>query len=341
MTESVSASYFDGKVSRAHQVTLTVCDGIATIRGDTERAAPLASLHVSERTKHSARRVSYADGAYLEIQDKVAFAALLQDSGHVDSFVVRMQQSWRHALLAALAIIVLLVAGYLYALPKLSKVIANALPIKVERSAGNGALVFLDQHVFAPSELPATRQDAIRARFRALSPPKSDAPPYKIVFRSSKIGANAFALPSGDIVVTDAMVKLMETDALLMPILAHELGHLHEHHLMQRIVQDSAIGALSTLLFGDVSAVVANIPTLLLDLRYSRDAEREADDYAIAMMQKNSIPLSVMVSGFQKMQTVSTDPAPYLASHPSTAERIARIRQAADGAETGIEAGAK
>lgn len=332
MTESVSAHYFDGKVSRAHQVTLTVSDGIATIHGDTERAAPLADLRVSERTRHGTRRVTFPDDAYLEVHDQAAFTALLQASGHADSMVVKMQQSWRHTLVAVGIIIVLLVLGYLYALPAVSKVIAHAVPVKLERSVGNGALEFLDKHIFAPSQLTAARQDAIRTRFRALMPPKENVPPYTIVFRSSKIGANAFALPSGDIVVTDAMVKLMIKDELLMPILAHELGHLHEHHLMQRIVQGSAIGAVSTLIFGDVSAVVANIPTLLLDLHYSRDAEREADDYAIAMMQKNAIPLSVMVNGFEKMQTISSDPASYLASHPSTAERIARIRQAGDSA---------
>lgn len=311
-----------------YRVTLSVDAGIATIAGEAERTCRLGDLRVSERTRNNRRKVTFPDEAYLEIHDSNAFDALLAETGYRDSAVVRMQQSWRRTLIAALLVAAIFVLGYLYGLPLTAKIIADALPEKVERTIGNGTLAFLDQRIFSPSMLPAARRDAIAARFKALAPPQNDAPAYEIVFRKSRIGPNAFALPSGQIVLTDEMVRLIDNDDQLMSVLAHELGHLHERHLTRRIVQSSAIGAVMTMIFGDVSAIVANIPTLILDLKYSRDAEREADDYAIAMLKKNGIPLSQMIAGFEKMKDNNGESAPYLSTHPPTAERIEHIRQA-------------
>jgi Zn-dependent protease with chaperone function len=182
--------------------------------------------------------------------------------------------------------------------------------------------------MFLPSELSEKRRAAIVDGFKRLSPPKAGVPAYEIVFRKSKIGPNAFALPSGQIVLTDEIVNLMNDDVAVMGILAHELGHLHERHLMRRVIQGSAIGAVATVLFGDVSAVVANVPTLLVDMKYSRDAERDADDYAIALFKANRMDLSNLARVFEKLGEKSDNPMPYISSHPASSERIARIRAA-------------
>ncbi len=322
----IPAYYFDGKTSRRMRVELWVEAGEARIAGEAERVCPIADLRVSERTRHAARKVTYPDGAYLEIQDNAAFNEMLQASGHQEPLVVRLQQSWRNSLLAAFALVAVLVLGYLYGLPAASKALAHALPEQVERTIGRETLGILDARLLEPSRLPAQRQRAIVERFAGLRPPHQGAPAYRIVFRKSKIGPNALALPSGDIVLTDEIVELVNDDDALMGILAHELGHLHERHIMQRIIQASSIGAAATALFGDVSALLANIPTFLADQKYSRDAEREADDYAVAMLKANGLGLSGLRRAFDRLAEVSGDTVPYLSSHPPTAERIERMR---------------
>lgn len=326
---AVAAFYFDGQTSRRHQVRLAVDGDVAIITGDVERGCPLAQLRVSERSVHAARKVSYPDGAYLEIADRAAFAALLDATGHRDGVVVRLQQSWRGALTAAIATVVVLVLGYWLVLPPAASLLAHALPVAIERRLGDGVLDLLDQHVFAPSQLPLARRAQLSARFALLSPPYPGTPPHRIVFRKSRIGANAFALPSGDIVMTDEMVNLMPDDDALMGVLAHELGHLHERHLTRRIIQGSAVAASATLLFGDVSSVVAALPPLLLDLKYSRDAEREADDYAIAMLRHNGIAPEHLAEVFVRLDQIAGTVPAYLSSHPAGPERIAHIRAAA------------
>jgi Zn-dependent protease with chaperone function len=324
----VAAFYFDGKSSRRHSVTVTVRDEVAVINGDIRRECALDDLRVSERFRNAKRKVTFPDGAYLEILDPVAFDALLARTGFQDSFVVRMQQSWRGALSAFAATAVLLVAGYLYGLPAAASLAAKVLPVDVERMLGRETLAFLDKRMLSPSALPPSRQQAIIGRFRALVPPADGMPAYEIVFRKSRIGPNAIALPSGHIVLTDELVLLVGNDDAIMAVLAHELGHLHERHLTRRLIQGSMIGAGATLLFGDVSSVIANIPTVMLDLKYSRDAEREADDYAVAMLKKNGISASALIRVFEALEDESGAPPPYLSSHPPASERIARIRGA-------------
>ncbi|MYM37553.1 M48 family metalloprotease [Duganella sp. FT94W] len=328
---AIAARYFDGRSSRLHRVTLTVEDGHAVLRGDAERREPLHALQVSERSRHAARKVSFADGAYLEVDDSAAFATLLRQTGHRDGWVVRLQHSWRAVLAAAAATVALLWLGYLYLLPALAAGIAAALPPAVERQLGAGVLKLLDDRMLAPSTLSPLRQAALSERFRRLQPPQGATPAWRLQFRSSRIGPNAFALPSGDIVMTDQLVKLLDNDAAVMAVLAHELGHLHEHHGMRRVIQGSIVTAVSGLVFGDLSTLMATAPALLLDMKYSRDAEREADDYAVAMLVHNGLGVQPLVDVFARFQALERKQGGdfgYLSSHPPSAERLARIRDA-------------
>lgn len=329
----VAAIYFDGKTSRLHHVEFLVqgdiaqvCEASNTLHASVIRSCPLSELRVSERTRHAPRKVTFSDGAYLEINDHASFNAILDSTGYQDSAVVQLQQSWTGTLAALAAVIMTLTLGYLYGLPAVAKVAAFSTPVSVERKLGDGLLEFLDKHIFQPSKLPAAKQAELRERFQRLRPPREGSPKYQLVFRKSAIGPNAFALPSGDIIITDEIIALMKDDDAVMGVLAHELGHLHERHMTRRIIQSSAVGAVATLLFGDVSAVIANIPTLMLDMKYSRDAETEADDYAMQMMDANGIAREHLAAAFEKLEALAPGISPYISSHPSGSERVMRIR---------------
>lgn len=323
---ALAGRYFDGKSSRPHQVTLSVQGGQARLEGDVQRQCALHDLRVSERSLGSARNITFPDGAYLEMNEPAAFDLLLRATGYRDSWVLRLQQSWRGALTAALATCGALALLYYVVLPPASDGLARMVPVALEHKLGQGLLELLDQHMLRPSRLAPQRQRQLQTAFARLTPPAPGTPAYRILFRSSAIGPNAFALPSGDIVMTDELVKLMPGDAAVLGVLAHELGHLHERHLMRRLIQSSAIAAVATLLFGDASALVANLPTLMLDLKYSRDTERAADAYAIAMLDKNGIAREQLAQAFLQLQKPDQEGSPYLSSHPPSGERIAHIR---------------
>jgi Zn-dependent protease with chaperone function len=323
----LAATYYDGKTSRRHQVTLEVQGDFALMLGELERRCPLSELHVSERSVHAQRKVTFPDGAYLEVGDSAAFDEMLARTGHQDGLVVRMTQSWLHVGMATVFTVAILWITYVYGIPAGARAVASALPQGVERSIGIGALELLDKRFFKPSALPATRQRELAERFAKMRPPQDGAPAYRLLFRASRIGPNALALPSGDVIMTDEMVKLAGDDEAVIAVLAHELGHLHERHLMQRLIQSSAIAAMSTLMFGDVSALLANVPTALLDARYSRQVESDADQYAVQMLRTNGISQDAMARVFERMARYEGKfDMGYLSTHPPSAERARAVR---------------
>ena len=115
----------------------------------------------------------------------------------------------------------------------------------------------------------------------------------------TQLGANAFALPGGTIFVTDELLDLLRgRDDVLIGVLGHELGHVEHRHGMRLLAQATALGALSSTLWGDFSALFATLPVLYGQSAYSRDFEREADREAIRLLRANRIRPDVMgISG--------------------------------------------
>lgn len=62
-----------------------------------------------------------------------------------------------------------------------------------------------------------------------------------------------------------------------MWVLLHELGHIDQQHGMRALVQNSMGLAVASLMFGDVSILLAAAANQLTQFHYSRDFEREAD----------------------------------------------------------------
>ena len=138
------------------------------------------------------------------------------------------------------------------------------------------------------------------------------------------MGANAFALPGGDIVLTDDLARLMaDMPDALVGVLAHELGHVRHRHGMRAVVQAGLVGVVAGLVIGDFSALLAAAPAVLAEASYSRDFEREADEDARSLMLAAGINPRVMVAFFERVAKERPSQLPIaIASHPATEERI-------------------
>ena len=169
-------------------------------------------------------------------------------------------------------------------------------------------------------------------------------PAHRLVFRSSRIGPNAFALPGGTLVLTDALVELVQGDeAVIIGVLGHELGHVLHRHGLRLLVQAGVIAALSSVVLGDFSTLLAGAPVLLGQASYSRDAEREADAHAVTVLKAAGLSPAVMIGFFERVaarnvpakQAPAGDKEPAsglgiaIASHPADEERIRFFREAA------------
>jgi Zn-dependent protease with chaperone function len=333
--DPVPATYYDGQSARPQPVTLALQGDRLIVRGGpVARDEPLAALEISEPLGAAPRVVRFADGAHCEVRAQAAFAGLLRRAGIGDGLVVRLQARWHWALIAVVLTAGTALAGYQWGLPAAAGWLAERLPERLLAGMGESTLAVFDAHVFEASTLPPARQAQLGAAFARLVPPSGRLPAHRIVFRDGgPIGANAFALPDGTLVVTDQLVALAEQDEEILGVLAHELGHLDRRHSLRLLIQGSIVGTVVGWYLGDVSSVAAGLPSALLQARYSRDFEAEADDYARRMLEGNGLPPAALARLLARMQSAAdcatgadSDPfRGYLRSHPATEARILRL----------------
>ena len=353
---SIEAQYFDGLSARAHAVTLTLAGNLLSLRSDSlERDDDIATLRVSEPMGAAPRLISYPDGAHCEVCDHAGMAHMLAASAYQDSWVVRIQSRWRWAAAAVIATVALVFASYRWGLPAASEFIAFQMPEKLLTQLGSGTLNLLDRGLFQPSKLSQARQLAVATAFAQLAPPDGSQPNYTLHFRDGgAVGANAMALPDGTIIVTDQLIKLAQHDEELLAVLAHELGHINRRHGLRMLIQGAIVAFVVSWYIGDVSSVAAGVPTLLLQARYSREHEFEADRYGAAMLKANAISPRRLADMLARLEAAHSDKrdqskppsephndpqtdsqtarrtniGDYLASHPATRERIDALHNA-------------
>lgn len=351
--DSPLADYFDGRSARPRRVRLRAEGGtlhLQPVDDDTGSAGVLPSLPLSqlrwpERTRHGARVAHLPDalgGGELHALDAAAWDRFARQAGVRESLVVRSQQSWRQVLVAIALLLLVGIAGWRWGVPLATQGALTLLPQRVDAEIGALAFDQIDRQWLKPSALPAAQQAALRAAFaRALQRAEpAGVLPWRVEFRASRIGPNAFALPGGTIVMTDELVQLVGGDeSAIVGVLAHEYGHVKHRHGMRQLVHASVLGAVGSIAFGDYSGVLAGLPALLGTLGYSRDFERQADDEAIAVLRADGRSPAAMALFFERFAQWRKDKGHgddsdsvlgiAFSSHPADAERIARFRDAA------------
>lgn len=306
------------------------------------------TLSFSQRVGNIPRRISFADGSVLVCDDNDRIDQWLAQARHSDqrfNILHRLESQWRWIALSIVLVLGLSAAFVWKGIPWLSGEIAAALPTDVYQSLGTGTLAGLDKWLLAESELPAHRQQQLSGRFeQILAATEHQDYRFKLHFRAIKDLPNAFALPSGDIVVTDELIALAERDEEIDAVLLHEIAHVLQRHGLQRVIHSSAITVIVTLLLGDatsLSGIAVALPTFLLESSYSREQESEADEFALQQMVQQGIDPVHFASIMRKFLATETPAADgkapldddedsvtevnnYLSSHPATEQRIQR-----------------
>jgi Zn-dependent protease with chaperone function len=141
--------------------------------------------------------------------------------------------------------------------------------------------------------------------------------------------ANAFALPGGRIYLFSGLLAKAENPDEIAGVLAHELGHLKHRDGTRNVIYNGGTSFLIGLLFGDItgSGALIWVSRTLVNSSYSREAEQDADSFAIDVMHrlgrspKGLGELLFRVTGKEGDRGLSI-----LANHPLTEDRLARMR---------------
>ena len=142
---------------------------------------------------------------------------------------------------------------------------------------------------------------------------------------------NAFAGPGGYVFITTGALALMEDEAELAGVLAHEVAHVTEEHLLQTYRRANLFGGLQQAMQATRGAeqhaklVQFGNDTLFergLDQRFEHDADAVGTEIAWA---SGYDPMG-LANFLEKLSRVQSRDG-WLSTHPSTADRIGRLRQ--------------
>jgi Zn-dependent protease with chaperone function len=342
----VAGRYHDGIVAEVRDVAcrlesagaaaiLVISDAGTGEEIDRWRAEDLFPLH---HRKHELRvgvmgKPYGARLSFTGFEQSRAAGALLKDALAHKHRQERGRQ-YRAMGLATVALVSVIVA-YVYGVPLLAGQIVGLVPPEWESALGETVVVQIEQ-ALAPEagwEVcdpdPNSLANRAIARFAAQAVEGTGTPftPDIKVIRTSI--PNAFALPGGHSFYFSALLKQTEGPDEFAGVMAHELGHVVHRHGMEQLISTSATGLLVGFVLGDMTglSIAGALGAALIDGRFSRDAEREADRFAAEVAQRLSFRPAGLAS---LLERVAGDDAfsaalALLSTHPLTTERRAYL----------------
>jgi predicted Zn-dependent protease len=151
---------------------------------------------------------------------------------------------------------------------------------------------------------------------------------------------NAFALPGGFIFVTRGLMTAINDEAELATVVGHEIGHVTNRHSVQQMskAELAQIGLVAgSILSSDIAkmAGLASQGLSLLFLKYSRDAENQADKAGFRYALNANYNVSEMANVFQTLDRMSQASGggklpEWLSTHPDPGTRVQNTEQRLD-----------
>jgi predicted Zn-dependent protease len=160
---------------------------------------------------------------------------------------------------------------------------------------------------------------------------------------------NAYAAPGGYVFVTKGALAKMQDEAELAAVLAHEVTHISERHVVKELnihgTEGSAAAGLARIIGGGTEAarvtffqIVDKALDILIKDGYRREDETQADGGAVMLCAVTGYDPSALVRYFDRISIAKGSQTEILdKTHPAYAARIAGLKQALSA--EGIDAG--
>ena len=281
--------YFDGTSNRRRAATLVFDDMLAIDAGDGAPVrwayadirrvdSPVGTLRVTCRTAPAVARLEVRDPA---IAAELTSRCARLDEDHLGRRGVTTIVGW------SVAATVSIVAVVLFGVPLAADRLAPLVPQALERRLGDVA----DAQVQTVFGAKFCDHAAGQAAFEKLVTAVRGAAGLETSVQSAVLSnpvPNALALPGGKVYVLDGLLANAQSADEIAGILAHELGHVAQRDGMRNLIYNGGTSFLIGLLFGDITGSSALIfaSRSLLTASHSREAEQNADTFAIDVMQR-------------------------------------------------------
>ncbi len=281
----LSGTYYDGVNSRGHAARLEVgrLQSLLVYADQSVQIDP-NSLDIEAAIGRMPRKISWQGKDFFAADASAELDQLVEslDKGSIMDWVAGLEKRAGIIVAATLATLLFILGFGIYGVPKLAEATAYILPESVSAKLAYSTLEKLDL-ALDESALPDQRQAQLRAFFLARGAVD------ELHFRhAQRVGANAFTLSQTTVVFTDDLVQLTSDDEELLAVYFHELGHARLLHVERSILQSVAWAVVLTMITGDIGGVgelVLALPLTWGQAAYSRQHEREADEFAISELK--------------------------------------------------------
>ncbi|MDZ7582093.1 MAG: M48 family metallopeptidase [Deltaproteobacteria bacterium] len=142
---------------------------------------------------------------------------------------------------------------------------------------------------------------------------------------------NAFAIADGTIRIYSGLMDMM-TDGELVFVIGHEIGHVVENHVKEKLRLAYAGSAVRKAVAsqqneaGDIArSAIGALTENLLNAQFSQQEEREADDFGVRFLKQKGHDIQPAISALMKLATLGGDHS-FLSSHPAPAKRAERLQ---------------
>jgi beta-barrel assembly-enhancing protease len=336
------AVYFDGETARDNRVGVSLDpQGITFLSEDgTSRTWSFAGLTAID-APHAGHVLRLAHdshpGARLSVRSEEFQAQLLNLAPHLKGGF-NSQKTLRAAMWIGGGLAVLAGLAY-FTLNFAPQKFAVLLPDKWTQRIGTQ----MEASLVDSAKVCHTPQGntALAAMIGRLAEGDPNMPPLQVHVYNIPI-MNAFTLPGGHIVMTRALIEKAATPEEVAGVLAHEMGHATYHHSEAQLVRITGLQILLSVATGTSGGTNASsVAGLAAIMQSSREAEREADAYAVKTMTAAQIDPIGLANFFRKMLAdegkhsggALSKLGTLFSTHPGTEERIGQIKPLPAGAE--------
>jgi len=199
----------------------------------------------------------------------------------------------------------------------------------------------------AEQQLPLLRDNEVAdyvervgSRLVAAIPSQFQHPEFRYYFRVVNArDINAFALPGGPMYVNRGMIEAARREGEMAGVMAHEISHVALRHGTAQATKGQKYGLLAGILGiggqilggpAGAAAQIAGQGVGVYFLKFSREYETEADILGAQIMARAGYDPRDLATMFQTIQQQGGGSSGgFLSSHPSPANRYARINQEA------------
>jgi predicted Zn-dependent protease len=162
--------------------------------------------------------------------------------------------------------------------------------------------------------------------------------PYRYDFHllADRRVVNAFALPGGQIFMTEALYRMLGSEAEIAGVLGHEIGHVVGRHSSEQIAKSNLFNGITNAIVigasggqgGYDAARVAQMVNQIVTLKYGRDDENEADALGVRFLIESGYEPEAMIRVMEVLKKSSggSHQPEFMSTHPDPGNREEHIR---------------